>query len=445
MFSSLQKKITEAVTQASDQGSQLFNPNNRDVGNYDYNEDPFQMLDNKQPQPPQQAPGISPPSGIFDDTQSPLSFFSPQTNSRKISFNSFFQKSPPPESSDLETFHQQSQNPQLQKSSDPFDFFRSSKDSSSFEEIIVSSPPQPVVNSAKQRLEALVKKRTTSLTNSQDIVSGNFVTEVTMDTTTATIPTTQQEELIQFSPKNSLDISLEAVDDAKPAFVSLPLKDSDTVVLAKVTESEAKDEGEIKSESEIYGVRVGNDSVDSHKFDMFEVEGESISVELVKERFAKLKKVESRFAELAKAYKVLQRKSSGIESVLKQTTPTESIQSPADLESLLKYLTNSKVRIEESELEITKLTRRNHELRELNTLESESKAQVILSFQQSLDSKDKQLLAMTDTQNLNTRLKYQLSEVSASLERELATVARLTAQIQELTNVESDRNALKER
>ncbi|TPX37679.1 hypothetical protein SmJEL517_g00714 [Synchytrium microbalum] len=112
-------------------------------------------------------------------------------------------------------------------------------------------------------------------------------------------------------------------------------------------------------------------------------------------KLTKLKKYESKFTDLAKAYKALQSKVSTIESVLAKHTPVKTISNKEELSALEIYLQQASsekpdVRQVPPE-EMTKLKRQLSEMKEIQQLESQAKNEMFGSLQAEITAKNEEI------------------------------------------------------
>ncbi|TPX49273.1 hypothetical protein SeMB42_g02658 [Synchytrium endobioticum] len=102
----------------------------------------------------------------------------------------------------------------------------------------------------------------------------------------------------------------------------------------------------------------------------------------------KLRKYESKFTDLAKAYKSLQGKLQAIEGVLASNTPVTTISSKEELRALESYLKDAKEKSEVPKEELSKLKRQLSEVKEVQQLESYAKNEMITTLQVELAAKN---------------------------------------------------------
>ncbi|KAJ3020071.1 hypothetical protein HKX48_001377 [Thoreauomyces humboldtii] len=109
------------------------------------------------------------------------------------------------------------------------------------------------------------------------------------------------------------------------------------------------------------------------------------------ERLQRLKKFESKFQELARVYKLLQRKLQQIEGIIGAHSPIPKISSTADLEALDAFLTSLREKQDVSVAEIGRLTRQVSEGKEVSELEASTKADMFSSMQTKLLEREEEI------------------------------------------------------
>ncbi|KAJ3414795.1 hypothetical protein HDV05_006042 [Chytridiales sp. JEL 0842] len=127
------------------------------------------------------------------------------------------------------------------------------------------------------------------------------------------------------------------------------------------------------------------------------VEGENVVLDnaSVSEKLHKLKKYESKYPELAKAYESLAQKVDRMESVIKLGTPlTNGIRNSADLEALIHFFRETKSKADTSSDEIEKLKRQVGELKEIQQLEAATKMELFTSTQAKIAERDEEIKSL---------------------------------------------------
>ncbi|KAJ3331550.1 hypothetical protein HDU76_002866 [Blyttiomyces sp. JEL0837] len=126
-----------------------------------------------------------------------------------------------------------------------------------------------------------------------------------------------------------------------------------------------------------------------------EIAGQSLRLTQgdLQERITRLKKYEVKYPELARTFQTLAKRHHRIESVIKLGTPfSNGIQSSSDIEKLSDYLRDVKAKLEQPAAEeVPKLKRQISELREIQQLESEAKAEMFASLQAKVAERDEEI------------------------------------------------------
>ncbi|KAI8808212.1 hypothetical protein BJ742DRAFT_284706 [Cladochytrium replicatum] len=267
--------------------------------------------------------------------------------------------------------------------------------SSGFEEIDPTKPTQksrpPSLSMPQVSLVASLFQLSGSALSSPNVLPTNPSQRTTSATTTAA-PTSPLNSLALDSDPVSAGTAIDpAGGESQPRPSSTSTRSTGNIGLGVLGSS-----GAIAEEEDIRLSVDGRPSIASSRVSLSsdvgtpELDGE-LSPKQVQEKLQKLKRYETRFADLARAYKALQRKTAGIESVLKQTTPFESISSAADLESLSAHMSEQKTKLENSESGIKRLNRQVNELKEIQHLETVTKAELFNTMQAELQERDDQI------------------------------------------------------
>ncbi|KAI9207075.1 uncharacterized protein BJ171DRAFT_495580 [Polychytrium aggregatum] len=118
----------------------------------------------------------------------------------------------------------------------------------------------------------------------------------------------------------------------------------------------------------------------------------------IQEKLSRLKKYESKFTDLVKAYKLMQKKNTQIESIIRSNTPIAAINNTHDVEAFDTYLKSIRQRNDISAEELTKLTRELKESREAHRIDITSKTELLSSLQAMLDEREKEIEVLKQQQ-----------------------------------------------
>ncbi|KAI8839626.1 hypothetical protein BC829DRAFT_492802 [Chytridium lagenaria] len=112
-------------------------------------------------------------------------------------------------------------------------------------------------------------------------------------------------------------------------------------------------------------------------------------------RMARLMRFEQTFPQVAKAFQAMQRKMEQLESVIKLSTPlVNGVNTKQDLEAYAGFMRDLKAKADSSTDEVKKLTRTVSELKEVQQLESTTKAELFASLQAKIQEQDEQIQAL---------------------------------------------------
>ncbi|KAJ3126347.1 hypothetical protein HK098_007611 [Nowakowskiella sp. JEL0407] len=417
MFQTLSKKLSAAVQKPLTDDS--FDPS------IENSEAAFVAFDSSFEQPDQtsttsaNSPTPDSQSALTAASSSFASLFSASTSpklpARKISgrLNFFTQPSQQPIDSTSQPLEDPEPHTRKDSQTMSLDIFRdliplSSGKDSNFEEIKPDLKPINQTGNARQRLEALVKKRGSgsSVSSSDPSLSipNNFNTQQNL--LNGNSKSDPQDELIQLEVSLTEEISLRSVQSNPQIlsnFSSAFSSDSGTPAIIDV-ETEAVPVPSLprRTRGSVSTIRSVSDHESNHENGTGDttttttttMENSGLSLltpQEMQQEILRLKKLESRYGELGRAYKVLQKKSTGIENVIKQVSPFEAIKSPADIEALHQYFISQKTKNEETENEIKQLNRRINELKEVTELEVKTKTELFDSLQIDLEERDEQI------------------------------------------------------
>ncbi|KAJ3163528.1 hypothetical protein HDU86_000109 [Geranomyces michiganensis] len=115
------------------------------------------------------------------------------------------------------------------------------------------------------------------------------------------------------------------------------------------------------------------------------------------ERLNRLKKFESKFQDLARVYKQLQRKLQQVEGVIAAHTPIPKISSTADIETLDAFFGSLKEKQDVSMAEMARLSRQVSEIKEVQELEASTKADMFSSLQARLVEREEEINRLKHT------------------------------------------------
>ncbi|KAI8586219.1 hypothetical protein BDZ88DRAFT_509945 [Geranomyces variabilis] len=179
------------------------------------------------------------------------------------------------------------------------------------------------------------------------------------------------------------------------------------------------------------------------------------------ERLTRLKKFESKFQDLARVYKQLQRKLQQLEGVIAAHTPIPKISSTADIETLDSFLLSLKEKQDVSMAEMARLNRQVSEIKEVQELEASTKADMFSSLQSRLVEREEEInrlkhtLARRETPPSSPMLDARSASVSSIPPIDAPstpgheTTVSLKLKVRELTNAlvraKEDRDAANER
>ncbi|KAJ3181443.1 hypothetical protein HDU87_001051 [Geranomyces variabilis] len=179
------------------------------------------------------------------------------------------------------------------------------------------------------------------------------------------------------------------------------------------------------------------------------------------ERLTRLRKFESKFQDLARVYKQLQRKLQQLEGVIAAHTPIPKISSTADIETLDAFLLSLKEKQNVSMAEMARLSRQVSEIKEVQELEASTKADMFSSLQSRLVEREEEInrlkhtLARRETPPSSPMLDARSASASSVPPIDAPstpgheTTVSLKLKVRELTNAltraKEDRDAVNER
>ncbi|KAJ1344071.1 hypothetical protein BSLG_001211 [Batrachochytrium salamandrivorans] len=131
--------------------------------------------------------------------------------------------------------------------------------------------------------------------------------------------------------------------------------------------------------------------------------GALLTPDNIQEKLAKLKKLEPRFTDLAKAYKILKTKQQQLESIVQSNTPITSLSKIDDFVDLVAYL-KAALSNQNAGAEVTKLIQQLQQLKQAHDDESRTHADMYGSMQARLVDREEEI----------NRLKHRLHKIEES-------------------------------
>ncbi|KAI9364508.1 hypothetical protein DFJ73DRAFT_934418 [Zopfochytrium polystomum] len=162
----------------------------------------------------------------------------------------------------------------------------------------------------------------------------------------------------------------------KPDAPLFSLDDDDGQHEALLKDSGDESPGALQVSAELVSIVVSGEAMD-------------ISKEDLGDRLTRLRRFESKYPELAQAYQSVHQRITAIDSVVRQNTSiVADLRSTSGVDALALHLSESKAKAKDLSDEVGKLRRQLAELKEVQQLETASKAEMFQSMQAQLAAKD---------------------------------------------------------